>query len=138
MTSGSIDHVLETDPNKEQIMKTKTSQLLLALAAAALMTSAFAQGRHDEKPHGVTATTASPAPQLVASDPADQTIALKDGGTVIIHKDGTVYHVNASGKRVRMRDGVVMQGADGSHYLMKNDVVWKQITEKGTLHPNHQ
>ena len=39
-------------------------------------------------------------------------------------------------KRVRMKDGVVMQGKDGAKYLHKNDVIWKQITEKGTLSPN--
>ena len=26
--------------------------------------------------------------------------------------------------------------ADGTKYLHKNDVIWKQITEKGTLSPN--
>jgi len=37
-----------------------------------------------------------------------------------------------------MRDGVVMEGADGTRYMMKNDVIWRTITEKGTLHPSHQ
>lgn len=30
-----------------------------------------------------------------------------------------------------------MEGQDGIHYMMKNDIVWQQITEKGTMHPNH-
>lgn len=29
-----------------------------------------------------------------------------------------------------------MEGKDGVKYLHKNDVIWKQITEKGTLAPN--
>jgi len=32
-----------------------------------------------------------------------------------------------------MRDGVVMEGKDGARYMMKNDAVWRQITEKGTM-----
>lgn len=41
-----------------------------------------------------------------------------------------------SEQRIRMKDGVVMEGADGQKYLMKSDALWKQITEKGTLAPN--
>ena len=63
-------------------------------------------------------------------------VELKDGGTIIIDKDGKTYHKDATGKRVRMKDGVVMEGKDGTKYLHKNDVIWKQITEKGTLAPN--
>lgn len=63
-------------------------------------------------------------------------VELADGGSITIDKDGRTYHVDAKGKRVRMRDGVVMTGKDGATYLHKNDVIWKQITEKGTLAPN--
>jgi copper resistance protein K len=107
----------------------------VALLAFGLSGNAFAQ-RHDEKPHGMVkqepASTVSIAPAE-----GDQAIVLKDGGTLILHKDGTTYHANAAGKRVRMRDGAVMEGKDGERYMMKNDAVWKQITEKGTMHPNH-
>lgn len=65
----------------------------------------------------------------------EQTIELKDGGKVTINKDGTMVHTNAAGKRVKMRDKVVMEAKDGSKFMMKNDVLWKQITEKGTLNP---
>jgi hypothetical protein len=67
---------------------------------------------------------------------AATTIELKDGGKVIVDKDGKTYHADAKGKRVRMKDGVVMEGKDGAKYLMKNDVLWKDITTKGTLAPN--
>ena len=63
-------------------------------------------------------------------------VELKDGGEITIDAKGHTYHVDAKGKRVRMRDGVVMEGKDGTKYLHKNDVIWKQITEKGTLAPN--
>ena len=64
------------------------------------------------------------------------TIALADGGTITIDKDGHTYHVDAKGKRVRMKNGVVMEGKDGRKYMHRNDAIWQQITEKGTLAPN--
>ena len=63
-------------------------------------------------------------------------IDLKDGGKIVMHTDGKTYHADANGKRMRMKDGVVMEGKDGQKYLMKNEALWKQITEKGTLAPN--
>jgi hypothetical protein len=68
-----------------------------------------------------------------ADDATSQKIELKDGGTLIIQKNGTMYHADAAGNRLKMRDGVVMEGKDGARYMMKNDAVWKQITEKGTM-----
>ena len=70
------------------------------------------------------------------ADEAAKPIELKDGGKIVVDKDGKTYHADAAGKRVRMKDGVVMEAKDGTKYLMKNDVLWKQITEKGTLAPN--
>ena len=63
-------------------------------------------------------------------------VALKDGGAITIDKDGKTYHTDTAGKRVRMKDGIVMEGKDGRKYLHRNDVVWQQITEKGTMAPN--
>ena len=63
-------------------------------------------------------------------------IALADGGTITVDKDGHTYHVDANGKRVRMKNGVVMEGKDGRKYMHRNDAIWQQITEKGTLAPN--
>jgi hypothetical protein len=63
-------------------------------------------------------------------------VELADGGSITLDKDGKTYHVDAAGKRVRMKDGVVMTGKDGAKYLHKNDAIWKQITEKGSLAPN--
>lgn len=63
-------------------------------------------------------------------------VELADGGSITLYPDGKTYHVDAAGKRVRMKDGVVMVAKDGTKYLHKNDAIWKQITEKGTLSPN--
>lgn len=108
----------------------------VALVSLGLAGSAVAQGRHDDKPHGMKVEAPSPSAAVTPSE-GEQAIALKDGGTLVLHKDGTMYHANAAGKRVRMKDGAVMEGKDGDRYMMKNDAVWKQITEKGTMHPNH-
>jgi hypothetical protein len=83
-----------------------------------------------------TAPTAG-AVSVAPSDSTEQVIALKDGGTLVLRKDGTMYHADAAGKRLRMKDGIVMEAKDGTHYMMKSDAVWKQITDKGTMHPNH-
>jgi hypothetical protein len=70
-----------------------------------------------------------------AADPAVKEKLIVTGNVVDL-KDGKTYHQDANGKRVRMKDGVVMEGKDGRKYLHKNDVVWQQMTEKGTLAPN--
>lgn len=72
-----------------------------------------------------------------AAQPAADTIELKDGGKVTVQKDGTMVHVDAAGNRVRMRDGQTMVAKDGSKLMMKNNAIWKQITEHGTLKPGH-
>ncbi|MHB1428658.1 MAG: CopK family periplasmic copper-binding protein [Rhodocyclaceae bacterium] len=64
-----------------------------------------------------------------------QSIELKDGSKVTVQKDGTMVHVDAAGNRVKMRDGVTMEGKDGTRYVMKNNAIWKTLTEKGTLNP---
>lgn len=81
----------------------------------------------------ILAAAAIGLPVYAASDPA--TIELKDGGKLVLDKDGKTYHTDAKGKRVRMKDGVVMEGKDGAKYLMKNDAIWKDITNRGTAGP---
>ena len=67
----------------------------------------------------------------------EQTIELKDGGKIVIDKSGTMVHMDAAGKRVKMKDGKVMMGKDGSTLMMKNNAIWKTISEHGTLKPGH-
>lgn len=64
-----------------------------------------------------------------------ETIDLKDGGKVMVQKDGTMVHIDAAGNRVKMRDKVTMEAKDGTKFKMKNNALWKTITEKGTLNP---
>jgi hypothetical protein len=72
---------------------------------------------------------------LTAFAAQEQTIELKNGGKVMVMKNGTMVHIDAAGNRVKMRDNVVMEAKDGTKFMMKNDALWKQITEKGTLKP---
>ena len=46
-------------------------------------------------------------------------------------------HMEAAGKRETMKDGKVMEAKDGSKVMMKNNAVWKTISEHGTLKPGH-
>jgi hypothetical protein len=73
-----------------------------------------------------------------AADPAPgQSIELKDGGKIVFEKGGTMIHMDAAGKREKMKDGKVMEAKDGSKLMMKNNAIWKTITEHGTLKPGH-
>jgi hypothetical protein len=46
-----------------------------------------------------------------------------------------MVHIDAAGNRVHMRDGQIMETKDGWKLIMKNNAIWKQITERGTLRP---
>ncbi len=69
--------------------------------------------------------------------PEGQVIELKDGGKIVFEKRGTMVHLDAAGNRVRMKDGKIMEAKDGSKVMMKNNAIWKTITEHGTLKPGH-
>ena len=71
----------------------------------------------------------------LAAEP--QTIELKDGGKIVVDAKGTMIHMDAAGMRVKMKDGKVMTAKDGSKLMMKNNAIWKTITEHGTLKPGH-
>lgn len=74
---------------------------------------------------------------FAADLPEGQVIELKDGGKIVIGKQGTMAHLDAAGNRVKMKDGQVMEAKDGSKLMMKNNAIWKTITEHGTLKPGH-
>ncbi len=71
----------------------------------------------------------------LAAEP--QTIELKDGGKIVVEAKGTMIHTDAAGNRVKMKDGKIMVAKDGSKIMMKNNAIWKTITEHGTLKPGH-
>jgi len=74
---------------------------------------------------------------FAADDPSKGTpvVELKDGGKVYVQKDGSMVHLDAAGNRVKMRDGKAMEAKDGSTVMMKNNAIWKKLTEQGTLNP---
>ena len=116
---GSYASSATQPPPEGTIVKKIMSSVAFAIAAASLPTLAADIAAREKVV--VTGTTV---------------VELKDGGKITIDADGKTYHVDSAGKRVRMKDGVVMEGKDGTKYLHKNDVIWKQITETGTLAPN--
>ena len=71
------------------------------------------------------------------AQPAEQVFELKDGGKVVVQKDGTMAHYDAAGNRMRMKDEVTMVAKDGTTLMMKNNAIWRQLTEHGTLKPGH-
>ena len=62
-------------------------------------------------------------------------IELKDGTILIIQTDGKMRHMDQRGNAVLMREGEIMEAKDGGHYMMKNNAIWKQLYDKGTLNP---
>jgi len=68
---------------------------------------------------------------------AEQVYELKDGGRVVVLKDGTMAHYDAAGNRIRMKDGTTMIAKDGSKLMMRNNALWRQLTDHGTLKPGH-
>ena len=76
---------------------------------------------------------AAALPAYAAKD--QETIELKDGTTLYIQTDGKMRHVDQRGHAVLMQEGVVMEAKDGARYMMKNNAIWKQLYEKGTLNP---
>ena len=69
------------------------------------------------------------------TDKGPPVVELKDGGKVYVQKNGTMIHLDAAGNRVKMRDGGTMEAKDGTMFMMKNNAIWKKITEHGTLNP---
>lgn len=102
-------------------------RIVVAASVALLALGALGNTRAETPEPSTTS-----APDARAETPGT-VIPLKDGGRIIIDKNGRTYHQDAAGGRVRMRDGVTMEGADGARYTMKNDAVWRTITERGTL-----
>jgi hypothetical protein len=121
------------NPGDERMRLPVLTALVAATVALVSTIPLAAQGRHDDRPHGSTPATTSEPAKL-----PDGAVALKGGGYLVIGKDGVTYHMDKNGKRVRMRDSQVMEAVDGAKYMMKNDAIWRAITEKGTLHPSHQ
>lgn len=59
----------------------------------------------------------------VNMDQVEQSVKLKDGSTVYLFKDGKMGMENKFGKVVRMKEGHVMETADGQRVIMVGDEV---------------
>lgn len=59
-----------------------------------------------------------------------QVIDLRDGGQLVMQKGG-MAHYDAAGNLIAMKDGAVMEAKDGSKLMMKNDAMWRQLSEVG-------
>jgi hypothetical protein len=70
-----------------------------------------------------------------ALDPETKAVKLKDGSTLYINKHGKMRMRDVAGHKVYMQDGVPMEAADGTVFIMKEDPTWKVIRLKGSLNP---
>lgn len=64
------------------------------------------------------------APPWIQRTPSERSIELADGGRIALQVDGTMTHYDATGKRVRMEEGGVMDAKDGTRILMNNGSLW--------------
>lgn len=60
----------------------------------------------------------------------DRVVALKDGGRLELHSDGTMVHYDAAGDSLSMKDGEIMIAADGSAILMEGRSAWREIVDR--------
>lgn len=59
----------------------------------------------------------------------ETTIALADGGVIVVGTDGSMTHYDASHKRVPMPSGAEMTTKDGAKLLMQNGSLWEFVTK---------
>jgi hypothetical protein len=70
------------------------------------------------------------SPLAFAQQDARQ-IALKDGSTLLVYKDGKMSMRDKNGKIVSMKDGLQMETKDGQVLMMKGNEIWRKTsTEK--------
>lgn len=58
----------------------------------------------------------------------EESIALKDGSTVHIYKDGKMAMESEHGRSQHMKDGQVMETKDGQKIVMKGNEIWRLET----------
>ena len=58
----------------------------------------------------------------------ERTIALKDGSSIVVFKDGKMSMRDKNGRAHVMTEGTVMETADGQKILMKGNEVWRRTT----------
>lgn len=63
------------------------------------------------------------------STPGGRTIALADGGLLVVEADGSMTHYDTSHHRVPMPSGAEMTTKDGSKLLMQNGSLWESVSK---------
>lgn len=62
-------------------------------------------------------------------------IALKDGSTLMVFKDGKMSMRDKQGRTVSMKDGHEMETRDGRKLMMRGNAIWR-ATEREELYRN--
>jgi len=71
------------------------------------------------------------ASPLAFAQQDERQIAMKDGSTLVVYKDGKMSMRDKNGKVVGMKDGVAMETKDGQVIMMKGNEIWRKTkTEK--------
>ena len=73
--------------------------------------------------------------ELGADTAKERVIDLADGGRITLQSDGTMTHYDATGERVRMKDGDVMTAKDGARILMNNGSLWSSNADRRATRP---
>jgi hypothetical protein len=77
----------------------------------------------------IAAGLAVGAAALAAQDDPRE-IALKDGTTLIVFKDGKMSMRDARGRVHSMKDGMRMETKDGQVIMMKGNEVWRKTSSE--------
>lgn len=65
--------------------------------------------------------------------PEKQIIELKDGGTLVITRDGKMSHYDKNQHPVKMANGTTMEAKDGTVFMMRNNELWQRYWMRGTM-----
>lgn len=83
---------------------------------------------------GLIAGCAGTGPTMLAGA-APERHELKDGTTLLVDANGGMRMFASNGSMVHMKGGVPMETQGGTVIVMKENVLWKQLREFGTLSP---
>lgn len=83
---------------------------------------------------GLIAGCAGAGPTMLASS-EPQRHELTDGTTLLVDSNGGMRMFSPQGSIVHMKDGVPMETRDGKVIVMKENVLWRQLRQLGTLSP---
>ena len=62
-------------------------------------------------------------------------VAMKDGGSLIIYKDGKMAMRDSKGKTKSMKPGMVMETADGRKFTMRGNELWRRTSQEDLFKP---